>query len=321
VGSEDTNERCPVFLQWIDCVQQIHHQYPCSFEFSKGFLIKLAQHVHSCLFGTFLCNTLKERLENSIFDRTFSVWPFLSSPIYKNPLYQPNKYKVLWPSHNVRNLVLWNDFYLGSFHTPRNNENLEISNDTIYTENGLIKTRSFDDLVSELKSKENSTRRLSDPSIVFGDNNMPLTVSIFQENSSSSSSSASNHINNNISNNNASNHVDMKTIVTENGNGVGHESNDAENGVSNCDEESKDEVLNCNGTRSNHNDAENTVNNSESTLMTDEVRHCDVEEKVNGNEEIRVNGIEEQASPLCDEANRDEVDSVKVCACILDSFA
>jgi myotubularin-related protein 3/4 len=184
--SEDTNERCPVFLQWIDCIQQIHHQFPCSFEFSTGYLIKLAQHVHSCLFGTFLCNTLKERLENSIPNRTYSVWPFLSAPIYKNPLYQPNRYKVIWPNHNVRCLEFWSDFYLGSFHTPQLNGHLEISSDKIYTENGMIKTRSFDDLVSEIKSKDPvPLRRLSDPSIVFGDKNMPLTVSIFQENNSS----------------------------------------------------------------------------------------------------------------------------------------
>lgn len=56
--------------------------------------IKLAQHSHSCIFGTFLCNTLKERSENAVFERTFSVWAFLSSSIYKNPLYVPNRERV-----------------------------------------------------------------------------------------------------------------------------------------------------------------------------------------------------------------------------------
>lgn len=190
VGIDDVNERCPVFLQWIDCVHQICRQFPCSFEFSTGYLIKLAQHVHSCLFGTFLCNTLKERLDNSIPERTFSVWPFLSAPIYRNPLYQQSREKVIWPSHQARKLVFWNDFYIGSFHTPHNNGNFEISNDTIYTENGLIKTRSFDDLMAEVKCK-GSVRRVSDPSIVFGENNMQnLNVSIFQDDIASTSSAA-----------------------------------------------------------------------------------------------------------------------------------
>lgn len=113
-GSDETNERCPVFLQWLDAVHQIHRQFPCSFEFSAGYLIKLAQHSQSCIFGTFLCNTLKDRVDNALFERTFSVWGFLSEPIYRNPLYVPNRERVLWPAHNVRDLVLWSDVYLGS---------------------------------------------------------------------------------------------------------------------------------------------------------------------------------------------------------------
>ncbi|XP_070490191.1 phosphatidylinositol-3,5-bisphosphate 3-phosphatase MTMR4 isoform X2 [Chironomus tepperi] len=292
VGSFDGNERCPVFLQWLDVIQQIHHQYPCSFEFSKGYLTKLAQHIHSCLFGTFLCNTYKERLDNTVFDRTFSVWPFLSSPIYKNPLYQPNRDKVLWPSHNLRNLVFWNDFYLGSFHTPHDNGNSEISNDITY---GLIKTRSFDDLLSEIKSKENSTRRLSDPSIVFGDNNMPLTVSIFLENSSSSSA-ANNNINHNNTINqqnsisNTKNKIDLIKIM-ENGNKVGN----GENRELKCDVESK-EIINGNS----HHDDENGTEN-------DKISENTVNDKIEG-EKINGNG---QNVPY-DDSSREKDEAIEI---------
>lgn len=59
---------------------------------------------------------MRERIENTIFDRTYSVWPFLSGPMYKNPLYVPNRATVLWPAYNIRDLTLWNEVYLGNLH-------------------------------------------------------------------------------------------------------------------------------------------------------------------------------------------------------------
>ena len=39
-NSEDQNERCPVFLQWLDSVHQLQRQFPCSFEFNEAFLVR-----------------------------------------------------------------------------------------------------------------------------------------------------------------------------------------------------------------------------------------------------------------------------------------
>lgn len=67
------------------------------------------------MFGTFLCNTYKERIDNSVFDRTYSVWPFLSGPMYKNPLYIANREQVLWPAFHPSNLAYWTEVYSSSF--------------------------------------------------------------------------------------------------------------------------------------------------------------------------------------------------------------
>ena len=40
--TDDTNERCPVFLQWLDAVHQLHTQNPRVFQFNQTFLVSAA---------------------------------------------------------------------------------------------------------------------------------------------------------------------------------------------------------------------------------------------------------------------------------------
>lgn len=165
---------------------------------SCQFQIKLAQHSHSCIFGTFLCNTLKERIDNSVFDRTFSVWTFLSEPCYKNPLYVPHHERVLWPAHHVRDLVLWSEVYLHSLRNQKSDNpraNLDASDSlaesaAIHEDEAMqspppalllahsaqqqlqahhpsmTKTRSYNDLLKADVSNGHLPRRSSDPNMV-----------------------------------------------------------------------------------------------------------------------------------------------------------
>ncbi|XP_044171154.1 myotubularin-related protein 4-like [Acropora millepora] len=127
----DDNQRCPVFLQWLDCVHQLTRQFPCSFEFNETFLVKLAQHAYSCLFGTFLCNSENERLTAKIPKCTFSVWSLfkMNKREYLNFLYSSSSEQVLQASCQPRSLQLWSAVYL-AYPTPYSETPLVENGDT-----------------------------------------------------------------------------------------------------------------------------------------------------------------------------------------------
>lgn len=173
-NSEDLNERCPVFLQWLDCVHQLQRQFPCSFEFNEAFLVKLVQHTYSCLFGTFLCNNAKERSEKHIQERTCSVWSLLraGNRVFKNLLYSSQSETVLYPVCHVRNLMLWSAVYLpgSSPSTPSEESCIPYPSPGSATEEPphgrLPKTRSYDDLPTACDlTVPCVNRRSSDPSL------------------------------------------------------------------------------------------------------------------------------------------------------------
>ncbi|XP_061586463.1 myotubularin-related protein 3 isoform X3 [Cololabis saira] len=174
-NSEDLNERCPVFLQWLDCVHQLQRQFPCSFEFNEAFLVKLVQHTYSCLFGTFLCNSGKEREDRHVQERTCSVWSLLrpANRTLRNMLYSSHSETVLHPVCHVRNLMLWTAVYLPSSSptTPSDDSCAPYPVPGANSEDAPLgrrtKTRSFDNLPSacELGSSLAPNRRSSDPSL------------------------------------------------------------------------------------------------------------------------------------------------------------
>ncbi|XDV49594.1 hypothetical protein PO909_018813 [Leuciscus waleckii] len=174
-NAEDLNERCPVFLQWLDCVHQLQRQFPCSFEFNEAFLVKLVQHTYSCLFGTFLCNSGKEREDRHIQERTCSVWSLLraANRSFGNMLYSSHSETVLHPVCHVRNLLLWTAVYLPSSSptTPSDDSCAPYLAPGANPEDQPLgrrpKTRSFENLPSacEVGNPLTSNRRSSDPSL------------------------------------------------------------------------------------------------------------------------------------------------------------
>lgn len=105
----------PTFLLFLDCIQQLHYQFPCSFEFTANMLILLFEHSYFSQFGTFLGNCEADREKMNVKKRTTSLWSYLNRPdvltSLLNPMYEPNKCPI-WPSVAPVSLVLWNELYL-----------------------------------------------------------------------------------------------------------------------------------------------------------------------------------------------------------------
>ncbi|EUB64235.1 Myotubularin-related protein [Echinococcus granulosus] len=116
LNSCSSEEQSPIFLQWLDCVRQIQRQFPHCFEFNELFLVKIAIHTYSGLFGTFLCNSELERQENRCASQTCSIWAYLN-PTYNwsiiNYLYE-EKNEVINPAWHVSNLELWDTLYVNA---------------------------------------------------------------------------------------------------------------------------------------------------------------------------------------------------------------
>ncbi|CAH1776561.1 unnamed protein product [Owenia fusiformis] len=108
-------DRSPVFLQFIDCVWQMTKQFPTAFEFNEQLLITILDHLYSCLFGTFLCNTEQQRVKEDIKHKTVSLWSYVNNQLdeFKNPLYADYiHHHVLYPVASLRRIELWTGYYL-----------------------------------------------------------------------------------------------------------------------------------------------------------------------------------------------------------------
>ncbi|XP_030571571.1 myotubularin-related protein 9 [Drosophila novamexicana] len=103
------------FVLFLDCIYQLYTQFPCSFEFSTQLLILLFEHSYFSQYGTFLCDSERERHELQVHTRTTSLWSYLNRPdvlqTLLNPLYEPNA-SVIWPSVAPISLELWSELYL-----------------------------------------------------------------------------------------------------------------------------------------------------------------------------------------------------------------
>ena len=93
---------------------------PAMFEFNVNMLTFIAHEVYTCKYGTFLCNSQRERLTYSLSEKTVSMWTFINhySDQFTNPFYlapPPGEDYIRIPripTTNYFELTVWKDLFL-----------------------------------------------------------------------------------------------------------------------------------------------------------------------------------------------------------------
>ncbi|XP_017328822.1 myotubularin-related protein 7a isoform X2 [Ictalurus punctatus] len=106
----DPKEVSPVIDQFLECVWQLMEQFPCAFEYNERFLISIHNHINSCQYGNFICNSEKERKLLCIREKTHSVWPHLwkNKLDCMNPLFRPDHSQTQGVLHPITNPYCFN---------------------------------------------------------------------------------------------------------------------------------------------------------------------------------------------------------------------
>lgn len=111
--SVKTDERSPVFIQWLDVLHNLLEQFPTIFEYNMNTLVFLADHVHSGLFGNFLGNSDKHRNSHlSVLSKSRSIWGYIleNKEKFTNPRYSPTD-SPIWPQVSLSEVAIWRQYF------------------------------------------------------------------------------------------------------------------------------------------------------------------------------------------------------------------
>jgi len=117
--SFEEDRRAPIFIQFLDCVHQLHYQFPAEFEFNLRFLTDIAYYSRTGFFGTFLCDNMEELIKNGVRDNTTSIWSFINAnkEMYKSSLKKAlSKHATFFkneilPDTNLINMRFWREMF------------------------------------------------------------------------------------------------------------------------------------------------------------------------------------------------------------------
>uniref|UniRef100_A0A915MLI1 Myotubularin phosphatase domain-containing protein n=1 Tax=Meloidogyne javanica TaxID=6303 RepID=A0A915MLI1_MELJA len=178
------------FLQFLDCVYQLWEKNTDQFEFNRRYLMKLAQHTFSGLFGTFLFNSLKDAIKNGCDPndtdehrhRCFQVWSYLGkhNTEFRNPAFREDYAGgMLRYPKTLPELLIWRDaYYCTADQSLINNPNepshqntgtgstQDVSSDKV--NNGLSRSQSAASLTSLVEQSMNLTTPIPSPGPTIG---------------------------------------------------------------------------------------------------------------------------------------------------------
>ena len=96
---QDGAQCSPIFLQFLDAAQQLCRAFPQHFEYTPSLLLFLSDAQHSCRFGTFFCDTDRERRDLGCHSGAApSVWALVRArrDAFASPVYAKPPDKALW---------------------------------------------------------------------------------------------------------------------------------------------------------------------------------------------------------------------------------
>lgn len=109
-----SDQRSPIFPQFLFCVYQLLLQYPYAFQFNENLLITILDELYTCRFGTFLFNSERERKKAAVRDNTTSLWSYVNANVesFINPFYDPCAGAlVIYPDPSYRKLRMWDNYF------------------------------------------------------------------------------------------------------------------------------------------------------------------------------------------------------------------
>jgi len=105
-NDKNDHEQSPIFLQFLEGTRALMLEYPEAFEFTVEFIVFLADHHASGLFGNFMCNN--EAARHGISSKTISIW---AVPVMRNRIYTPI-IGTLSPILSYKSQSLFYEFFL-----------------------------------------------------------------------------------------------------------------------------------------------------------------------------------------------------------------